>query len=161
MFCFLQNRFRFWIFIRNTTDIRLCSSHYMVQNLDLPRIDDFAGDCSFKVLSASPSRQLQRQLPSLKWIWILWGGTLQLYKLSCLFDYSNYQTFSLFISVWLMVFYFIQWDIICYYHYLFWCSNSSRFRSRTPFKLPSMSLWHVTIILWALSYFIAQHDITR
>lgn len=34
-----------------------------------------------------------------------------------------------------MVSHFIQWVIICYYNYLFWCTNCSLFGQQDPFKL--------------------------
>lgn len=49
----------------------------------------------------------------------------------------------------LTVFYFIQWVIICYYHY-------------RPMRTPSswlMSCWHSSNILWVLPCFLEQQDV--
>lgn len=51
----------------------------------------------------------------------------------------------------LMDFYFIQWVIIHYYHHLFWSPKYPAFLQYPPAPV-SHILWHISIILWALSF---------
>ena len=100
------------------------ASYQVVHNINLSFTDDSHFDNSIKVVSA---RLLHYKLFSPCNLYIYYRELLWNYvNISFFIKLLIYSFIYVFISEWTRGFSFIQWVIICCYHYLFWHSNCPR-----------------------------------
>ena len=52
----------------------------------------------------------------------------------------------------------LLWVVICYYHYLFWCSNCSHCGHWDPLHTGSCASLIVLILFWIFTYFLILKD---